>query len=210
MFFERFIPRSAPFFRYFEQQNEILQRLSGLLNSVATPDYHVDEHIREMTTLEDEADKVLTTIVHELSRTFITPIDREDIYAISNAQETVIDSLTLLGRRMYLFPFMHTRFPAKKILENMEGMARLEGELLRGLSRKEIPGSAISDIHGMKENCAMLLGVGLSELQDEDAVSFDMIKQLIVWTQLYDKIETSVDQFASLTDTLEQAILKYA
>ena len=56
----------------------------------------------------------------------------------------------------------------------------------------------------------MLLGVGLSELHDTDVVSFDMIKQLIVWSQLYDQIEASVNLFAGLTDTLEQAILKYA
>ena len=210
MFIERFIPRSAPFFRYFEQQNDILQRMSHLLNCLATPDYDAEEHIKEMTTLEEEGDKVLKTILHELSRTFITPIDREDIYAISNAQETVIDSISLLGRRMYLFSFVHTRFPAIKMLENMAEMARLEGELIRGLSRKEVPDAAIRDIHNLMENCGMLLGVGLSELQDEEAVSFAMVKQIIVWSQTFDKIEASVALFAGLTDTLEQAILKYA
>ncbi|MBO4318141.1 MAG: DUF47 family protein [Mailhella sp.] len=210
MFLERFLPRSAPYFRYFEQQNEILQRMAHLLYCVATPEYDSEEHIKEMNALELEGDKVLTTIVHELSRTFITPIDREDIYAISNAQENAIDSLSLLGRRVYLFSFVHTRFPAKKMLENIAGMSRLEGELLRGLSKKEVPEAAIKNIHGLKENCDMLLGVGLSELQDADVISFDMIKQLIVWSQLYDRIEASVNLFASLTDTLEQAILKYA
>ena len=184
--------------------------MSHLLYSIATPDYDSEERIKEMTSLEYEGDKVLTTIVHELSRTFITPIDREDIYAISNAQENVIDSLSLLGRRVYLFSFVHTRFPALKMLESMVEMARLEGELLQGLSKKEVPEPAIRDLHSMRENCDMLLGVGLAELQDVEAVSFDMIKQLIVWSQLYDRIEASVNLFASLTDTLEQAILKYA
>ena len=184
--------------------------MAHLLYCVATPEYDSEEHIKEMNALELEGDKVLTTIVHELSRTFITPIDREDIYAISNAQENAIDSLSLLGRRVYLFSFVHTRFPAKKMLENIAGMSRLEGELLRGLSKKEVPEAAIKNIHGLKENCDMLLGVGLSELQDADVISFDMIKQLIVWSQLYDRIEASVNLFASLTDTLEQAILKYA
>ncbi len=184
--------------------------MSHLLCCIATPEFDSEEHIKEMTTLELEGDKVLTTIIHELSRTFITPIDREDIYAISNSQETVIDSLSLLARRVYLFSFVHTRFPAKKMLENMAEMARLEGELLRALSKKEVPESAIRNIHSMRENCNMLLGVGLSELHDTDVVSFDMIKQLIVWSQLYDQIEASVNLFAGLTDTLEQAILKYA
>ena len=111
---------------------------------------------------------------------------------------------------MYLFSFVHTRFPAIKMLENMAEMARLEGELIRGLSRKEVPEAAIKDIHNLMENCGMLLGVGLSELQDEEAVSFAMVKQIIVWSQTFDKIEASVALFAGLTDTLEQAILKYA
>ncbi len=210
MFLERFIPRSAPYFQYFQQQNAIVQRMAYLLYCLATPDYDSEEHIREMTTLELEADKLLSTIVNELSRTFITPIDREDIYAISNAQETVIDSLFLLGRRLYLFSFVHTRFPAKKMLENMKSMSSLEGELLKGLSKKTVPEAAIKELHGLRENCDMILGVGLSELHDAEVVSFDMIKQLIVWSQIYDRIEASVNLFAGLTDTLEQAILKYA
>ena len=65
-------------------------------------------------------------------------------------------------------------------------------------------------VHGLKENCEMLVGVGLGELQDSEVVSFDQVKQLMVWEQLYDRIEQTVLLFSELTDTLEQAVLKYA
>ena len=56
----------------------------------------------------------------------------------------------------------------------------------------------------------MLVGVGLGELQDSEVVSFDQVKQRRVWEQLYDRIEQTVLLFSELTDTLEQAVLKYA
>lgn len=63
---------------------------------------------------------------------------------------------------------------------------------------------------GLKENCEMLLGVGLGELQDTEVTSFEQVKQLMVWTQLYERIEQTLLLFSELTDTLEQAVLKYA
>ena len=56
----------------------------------------------------------------------------------------------------------------------------------------------------------MLLGVGLGELQDTEVTSFEQGKQLMVWTQLYERIEQTLLLFSELTDTLEQAVLKYA
>ena len=192
--FARLLPRSAPYFEYFARQNSILQKMTLLLSGELAPGKQMESNVRELTRLEAEADDLQHTIIHELSQTFITPIDREDIYAISTAQERTIDSLNSLGTRFYLFSFVYVRFPAKKCVDDMYQMALAIGEMLDCL----------------KENCEMLLGVGLGELQDSEVTSFEQVKQLMVWTQLYDRIEQTLLLFSELTDTLEQAVLKYA
>ena len=159
---------------------------------------------------EKEADAVRRELVEDINRTFITPIDREDIYAISTAQERTIDSLNGLGTRFFLFSFVHVRFPAKKMILNIREMTRAIGDLLQCLRDKRPPSDPVAAVHGLKENCEMLVGVGLGELQDSEVVSFDQVKQLMVWEQLYDRIEQTVLLFSELTDTLEQAVLKYA
>lgn len=208
--FARLLPRSAPYFEYFERQNQIMQEMASLLGAIVNTQQDAEISLKRMARLEAEADELQHTIIHELSQTFITPIDREDIYAVSTAQERAIDSLNGLGTRFYLFSFVHVRFPAKKMVENLHGMAMAVGSLLRCLKDKKTPAEAVAAVHSFKENCEMLLGVGLGELQDAEVTSFDQVKQLMVWSQLYDRIEQTVLLFSELSDTLEQAVLKYA
>ena len=208
--FARLLPRSAPYFDYFDQQNSIMQEMANLLAVIVNAEQDAESCLKRMTTLEAEADKLQHTIIHELSQTFITPIDREDIYAVSTAQERTIDSINNLGTRFFLFSFVHVRFPAKKMVLNMHDMSVSIGEMLQCLREKSDPSGPVASVHALKENCEMLLGVGLGELQDNEITTFDQVKQLMVWEQLYDRIEQTVLLFSELTDTLEQAVLKYA
>ncbi len=212
--FGKFLPRSAPYFEYFNQQCAILEEMTALLKGIARGEKNAEESFKRITDLEIGADNIQHTVIEELSHTFITPIDREDIYAVSMTQERIIDSLKLLGARFLLFSFLHVRFPAIKMIDNMYMMARQVNHLISGLKDKREPVEAIAALHTLKEDCQMLLGVGLSELMDVQAPSaeagFEMAKQLMIWVHLYDRIEVSVDLFGELTDTLEQVVLKYA
>lgn len=208
--FAKLLPRSAPYFKYFEQQNSIMQEMAKLLIAIVDAEQNAEGYLKRMEELEAEADELQHTIIHELSQTFITPIDREDIYAVSTAQERAIDGLNGLGARFFLFSFVHMRFPAQKMIANIHEMTHAIGDLLQCLRDKREPSGPVAAMHGLKENCEMLVGVGLGELQDSETSSFDQVKQLMVWDQLYDRIEQTVLLFAELTDTLEQAVLKYA
>lgn len=208
--FKNFFPRSAPYFTYFEQQNGILQQISSLLANELARDSQPGNYQKELSSLEAQADEMHYAIIRELSRTFITPIDREDIYAISTAQERTIDSMTTLGIRFYLLSFAHARFPAKKCFEDMRSMSRVTGELLECLKGKQQPSATVSKMHKLKDNCEMLLGVGVAELHDVEITTFDQVKKLVAWAQLYDRIDQTIVLFSELTDTMEQAVLKYA
>lgn len=184
--------------------------MSTLLAGVVGMETESETDLKRMTALEAEADKLHHTIIHELSQTFITPIDREDIYAISTGQERIIDSIHGLGTRFYLFSFVHVRFPAIKMVDNMHGIAEALGEMLKCLCAHKEPGGPVDVIQSLKENCEMLMGVGLSELLDSNVNSFDQVKQMMFWIQLYERIEQTIELFSELTDTMEQAVLKYA
>lgn len=208
--FARLLPRSAPYFEYFDRQNSIMQEMAKLLAIVVNASQDAEVSLKRMTELEAEADTIQHTIIQELSQTFITPIDREDIYAVSTAQERAIDSINGLGTRFFLFSFVHLRFPAKKMVEAIFQMSEAAQGMLQCLHDKKDPSEFVADMHSLKENCEMLLGVGLGELQDAELSSFDQVKQLMVWTQLYDRVEQTVQLFGELSDTLEQVVLKYA
>ena len=208
--FKNFFPRSAPYFEYFKKQNGILQEVAQLLAQELAEEAQPGNYQKNLAGLEASADELHYTIIRELSRTFITPIDREDIYAISTAQERVIDSMTTLGIRFYLLSFAKARFPARKCIENLRGMSRETEDLLVCLEKKVEPTDPVGRIHSLKDNCEMLLGVGVAELYDIDVNSFDQVKMILAWAQLYDRLDQTIVLFSELADTMEQAVLKYA
>ena len=92
--FASLLPKSAPFFEMLLEQNSHLRHMSRLLLAMLEDLSKMDEGHKEIALIEEEADKLHVRIIRDLSQTFITPIDREDILRINQEQEEALDGLT--------------------------------------------------------------------------------------------------------------------
>jgi uncharacterized protein Yka (UPF0111/DUF47 family) len=205
--FEKLLPKSAPFFELLLKQNELLLSTARHLEQSFIELDLLAEKNKIIAFLEEEADAIHTRITRELSQTFITPIDREDILRINQAQEDCIDFLQNLVTNMHVFAFERTRFPAHKLMETMRQMLELTQVMLMGLSNKE-------DVHktrafrALRSDCEMLLSVGLAELYDRAAAHEESFLDMIKWTRAYDRLEQAVEEVVKLAEALEEAVLK--
>jgi predicted phosphate transport protein (TIGR00153 family) len=87
---QRFLrPRPNRFIELLVQQAEYTVRgVEALLEYLNSPS---EEHARAVRDMEKEADEIRRILIDELNRTFVTPIDREDIHALSRAIDDVLD-----------------------------------------------------------------------------------------------------------------------
>jgi len=87
---QRFLrPRPNRFIELLIQQAEYTVRgVEALLEYLNSPS---EEHAKAVSDMEKEADEIRRILIDELNRTFITPIDREDIHALSRAIDDVLD-----------------------------------------------------------------------------------------------------------------------
>ena len=84
-----FQKRSNPFIELLSQQSELtLRGMEGLIVYMQGHDAGV---ARQVTDIEKEADEVRRILIAELNRTFVTPMDREDIFALSRTIDDVLD-----------------------------------------------------------------------------------------------------------------------
>ena len=120
--FASLLPKSAPFFEMLQEQNRILCDMGALLGRMFDAGADKDAIHKEISLLEEEADRLHVRIVRALSQTFITPIDREDILRINQAQEDVMDCVQSLSTRLHIFEFSRVRFPAVKLVQTMGGL----------------------------------------------------------------------------------------
>ncbi|MBA3408600.1 MAG: DUF47 family protein, partial [Solirubrobacterales bacterium] len=86
-----FAPREREFFDLFEEAGANIVHAAGLLETLVQewPDH--GELARDLVVCEQEGDRITHAIVQRLNQTFVTPIDREDIYALASGLDDIVD-----------------------------------------------------------------------------------------------------------------------
>lgn len=206
--FPALLPKSAPFFAMLEEQNGLLRRMAGLLVEMLEDVANMDRVHKEIAFLEEAADVLHSQIIRDLSQTFITPIDREDILRINQEQEECMDCLHSLSTRLHIFEFTGIRFPALQMARTISAMLDLSRLMLEGLAHRR-------DCHktrafrNLRGECDMLLAVGLAELLDEQQeITVPQIMRTLKWSQAYERMSILLEQVNALAETIEEAVLK--
>lgn len=203
-------PKSIRFFDLLIQQNELFKDIATELSQLFNDYSYVDEALKRISIKEERGDELCREIARQLSSSFITPIDREDIYRINLAQEDSINVLKSIATRTHISGFSRIRFPAKKMMENISVMAASTGKLINALQGGEDVGPIVRESKDLKLDCEMLLSTGLSELQDGVISEISGVVDIIKWIQVYDRIEQVIERIDDLVDAIEEVVLKNA
>lgn len=98
-----FMPKEVKFFDYLNLQAENLVKASGFFKSILKNGVMDEAAAKKIHDFEHEGDTLSHEITDMLNRTFITPIDREDIYALANQLDDVLDMINAMAGRMKLY-----------------------------------------------------------------------------------------------------------
>ena len=203
--------KSNEFFELFETSADYFYQGALLLDEVMMDHRKADIKVKEINDLEHQADKVNDTIIDKLNQTFITPIDREDIYAIANGMVDGVDQLQGMLQRIVIY---HTNEAAR------EGALRLTKLLIE--STAEIK-RATTLLHAITKNQEELLKITsrIDKLESEGdhvfrgelAYLFENFKdpiELIKWKDLLEGLEDTLDHCEKMADLLKGVVMKYA
>ena len=205
--FTALLPKGAPFFELLLHQNEILCSVTAALAEILENHTAIDKPHEQIALLETEADSLHLVITKHLSQTFITPIDREDILHINKAQEEAIDLIHNMANRLYIFEFVRIRFPMLQLVRILKSMTLLTRSMLEGLSQKRDSHNT-REFRSLRNECEMLLSMGLVELHDLKDPTSEGILGILKWSQAYDRMELAVNQVVELAESIEEAVLK--
>src|SRR5512133_1566842 len=117
-----FFPRVVKFFDLFQQQNNLLVDSANVLRDIFDTYSGVAGKCAAIVHNELAGDEVSREIARALSLTFITPIDREDIYAINMAQEAALNSMRAISTRIGLYRFDHVKSGARELIDQLQKM----------------------------------------------------------------------------------------
>lgn len=203
-------PKSPKFFDLFRQQNRITVEAMELLHSMAQEFEKMDVRGQMINRLESEGDVLNREISQQLSTTFITPIDREDIHQINVSQETILNHIQAISNRICVYGLARMRFPAQRMVSNLRDMVQGIGAMVGMLDRKADVSETVKRLKFLKKECEMLLLSGLGELYDNPDPSPAEVMDIIKWTHVYDRIDKAFNRTWQLAKAIEGIVLKNA
>ncbi len=202
----RLLPREEKFFDLFEQQAGNIVAASRTLEELTLDYGNAKAKAQQIKDLEHAGDTVTHELVRRLNTTFITPIDREDIYALSGRLDDVLDLIDAVADRLVLYRITPTegcQAMAKIIVKAAEETDRAV-RCLRTLSA--FYHKHCVEVNRLENEADRLLRDQLAALFEGETDAIEVIK----WKELYETMESVTDRCEDVVNVIEQTVLKMA
>jgi hypothetical protein len=200
------VPKEHDYFRLFSELAANLDEAAQLLVKFMD-DYDQAKSIAA-AILEHEhvGDKILHDIVKRLNRSFITPIDREDIYALVATMDEVLDNIEEATDAMILYrveaPTKYARRQAKVIAE----AATVLHQIIDDLEKRTDLMERIISVNSLENEGDRIVHEAIAALFDGDMDARDIIK----WKDIYEVLESAIDECEHVANVIESIVLKHS
>jgi predicted phosphate transport protein (TIGR00153 family) len=208
----RLIPQDDRFFDLFNRSAANNLEGATLLNDLLTNYVDVDRKARHLKAIEHTGDEITHEVFRALNRTFVTPLDREDISHLAAALDDVIDWIEEVARRIRLYridePTPIARQFGKVILEQCEQIAKAV-PLLEERRYAEAMDHSTQEIHRLENEGDDLLADAIATLYDGVTEVPQLIKAMR-WNDVYQLLEDTTDKAEGVATVLSNITLKHA
>jgi hypothetical protein len=203
-------PRTVKFYDLFRQQNKKLLEAATVLDRIFSDFTDIANKCRQINTAEAEANPLSRDIAKQLSLTFITPIDREDIQEINLAQENALNLIKAVSVRIGLYDFQSVSDASRHLVGNLRTMVDSTGAMLEQLIAKKEMDDLSQKVKKLKLESESLLLVALGEIYERQVQGSERLLDIFKWTQVYDRIEQAIQHTERLANVIEGISIKYA
>lgn len=205
-------PREERFFDLFERNaHNLVEGAKALLLALENPETLEPQRIH-LTEVEHWADEITHQVMAALNRTFVTPLDREDIAGLAHALDDVVDFMEAALMRMLLFrletPTPLARDLARIILLQTEAINHAVPLLRHKRDMSHIHGYLV-EINRLENEGDRLLERALATLYD-DVHDLPALVERLKWREVYELLETATDRAEDVANVLEAIVLKNA
>ncbi len=203
------IPRSGRFFELFEESARKLVVASEALTDLLEHFENVETKTVHLKDLEHEADEITHKIYRQVHKTFVTPFDREDITALAQRMDDVMDYIEGASTAIRIYGISEPT-PAARGLADLIRLQCVQLEkavpVLRHKGRLRSILEQLREINRLENEADSLFLNSMAELFRGEMSSVDIIK----WRDIYDQLEEATDSAEQVAHVLEAIVLKHA
>ncbi len=209
MFRLQLLPREDRFFDLFEKAGANLVDCAKCLSDLLNDFEHLADYARRMRELEHRGDEIIHEVMNLLRQTFIPPLEREDIVALIEGVDDVVDSLEEGVARMVMYKVSSPPPTVHELSRVICAQAEVVRATLPNLRHKDampklLP--AAVEVNRLENDADHILREGLEQLFDHPTDPFYVIK----WREIYEYLEDATDHAEDIGNVLEGIVMRHA
>ena len=199
------LPKEQDYFRLFSELAANLDAAAQLLVKFMNDG---DQKSIAAAILEHEhvGDKIVHDIVKRLNKSFITPIDREDIYDLVATTDEVLDNIEAAADAMMLYRVGEPTPQARKQAEVISKATPILKECMDNLEKPKGLDERIIAVNSLENDGDRILRDAIANLFDGDMTCTDIIK----WKDIYELLEAAIDECEHVANVIESIVLKHS
>ena len=205
---ELLIPQDRIFFDLFEKQVGIVKESSVQLVALAENFTGVSEKRHSIEMLEHEGDQVTHDIYEQLNRTFITPLDPEEISGLASALDDVLDFIDGSAEKMLFYGISHTDSHIVELAKLIHMSAiELEGAVkgIRAIRNPKYIEERCIEVNRLENLADDVLAHALMDLfKTNDAIS------IIKYKDIYEHLESATDYCEDVANVLSDIAIRHS
>ena len=204
----RLLPHDASFFSFFEQQGKkTVEGCRAFLEMVENP-ANLEIQAERVKQIEHECDEITHAVVQSLHKTFITPIDRNDIYTLITRMDDIMDLVEAASERVWLYELRKMTPEVGELAQCLVTSAEhVLGAVtgIRDLKKANGIQEHLVEINRLENVADKILRSALARLFREEKDPIAVIK----WKEIFDFLEQATDRCEDVANVIESIVVKH-
>ena len=198
------------FYDLLEAQSEAAQKAAQTFHALAQDLGQAERYAETAARIEAEADNLTHELILKADAKFITPLDKGDMHHLSQALDTITDTIEAAVARVFLYRLTQPRPDLVTMTERLTQITKATHDgvcFLRHLKDHKTLEPILVRIHQLENENDQAYRAALGSLLNDDTANPLLV---IKWKEVYDRIEIVADECENVGDILESLVVKYA
>jgi uncharacterized protein len=202
----KLLPKNERFYDDFVALAEEIRRGASVLEEMLAPDPPIWDKADEIKEIEHRCDNLTHEIIQRLHRTFVTPLDREDIFALARSLDDVMDAIDDSATIVRLYQIAVVRSEARELTRIIMASADQVVKAMKALERRKGVAEPAVEINRLENEADRTHQRAVGRLFEEERDPLNIIK----WKEILDFLEEATDRCEDVANVLEGVVVKHA
>jgi uncharacterized protein len=202
----RLIPKEERFYDDFVALAEEIRGGAAILGEMLAPEKPIWDKAEEIKEVEHRCDFLTHEIIQRLHRTFVTPLDREDIFALARSLDDVMDAIDASAAIVRLYQIERVRPDVRELARIIMAATEQVVKAMKALEKKKGVAEPAVEINRLENEADRAHQSAVRRLFEEERDPIIIMK----WKEILDFLEEATDRCEDVANVLEGVVIKHA